>query len=172
MFSLHRLGHLTCCGLVLLVALSAYSTTHAGDEKNKLLVLHYSSAVTEPPHFEEVGQQILYKAVADGKATGDLEAAITVRVTQVVPNPEPDEEPFTILVTLITDKGTIEGLVTGTLYQKKGSPFQLKGNGKVYSVTAAYTDLFLADISLDSVLTLQNGQATGDTGVLTITANP
>ena len=124
------------------------------------LTLHISSAPTEPPTVDVLTDgSNLFRINPVGSVTGDLEGSFAQRITQVdsCSNCDPAVNqliPITAFFTIETGEGSIEGYYSGAFYSTEESfPDQLvKAHGQILSVTAAYADLYLADVYYDGVV--------------------
>ena len=121
----------------------------------------------------------VFKVNPVGTVTGDLEGTFSERITQVEPA---DEVPAINLLqeiatffTIETEEGVIEGYYSGPFYFPEDTfpdPVSHQ-HGQVLSVTAAYADLYLADVFYDGMVDYEevdgNLFALGDSGTLIIT---
>lgn len=144
------------------------------------LELQFTAAPTEPPLVEEAGDIGVFKVNPVGTVSGDLEGTFTERITQVDPivlmptNEANDLLDITTFFTIETDEGTIEGYFYGAFYfpEETYPDAILRQQGHVLSVTAAYADLYLADVVYEGIVDFEDVDGTvialGDSGTLLI----
>jgi hypothetical protein len=114
-------------------------------------------------------RQIVFNITTSGDLTGDLSGTLTQHITQVVPDPEPALEPITALFTIETSKGKIEGYLSGSFYTPQpGDNATMMQHGQIISVTGDYANLYLADVYLDCVVTMENGIGVAAEGNISI----
>ena len=124
------------------------------------LTLHISAAPTEPPIIDDLGDDwTLFHVNPAGSVTGDLEGTYTQRITQETPCSTCDAavnqlQPITAFFTIETDEGSIEGYYSGAFYSTEESfpDNYIRVHGQILSVTAAYADLYLADVYYDGIV--------------------
>ena len=166
---------------VLLLALTCtLGPTSAQDEPPlKVMTLQFSAVLTEPPTLEDTGDgRVVFKVNPVGTVTGDLEGTFSQRVIQVEPV---DALPAINLLqetaaffTIETDEGVIEGYYSGPFYFPEDTfpDAVVRQHGQVLSVTAAYADLYLADVFYDGLVDLEEVEGNlvplGDSGTLVI----
>ena len=144
------------------------------------LELKFSAAPTEPPSIEPAGDTAVFRINPVGTVTGDLEGSFSQRITSVdslamsPPNPVNYLEDIATFFTIETDDGTIEGFYYGaSSFPEATYPDSIvKQHGLVIAVTAAYANLYLADVYYDGVINFEevNGimAGIGDSGTLII----
>ena len=150
-------------------------------EPHQVLSLQVSAVAVEPPTIEEIpGGGIVFKVNPVGTVAGDLEGTFSQRVIQVESGEFLSDfeaglawlEPVAVFFTITTDEGVIEGYYTGAFYfpeETFPSDAAFKERGLVLSVTAAYSDLYLADIYYDGIVDFTDeGIPLGDSGTITI----
>ena len=141
--------------------------------------MQFSAAPTEPPTVEEAEGTFVFKLSAVGEMTGDMEGTFTQHITQV----HPDVLNASVLnrllyittfFTIETADGTIEGYYAGPFYFPEATlpDATVRQRGQVLSVTAAYADLFMADVFYDGIVDFEevegNMIGVSDSGTLTI----
>ena len=168
--------------ILLLGLLGTLLPTMAQDQvPHQVLTLQVSAVPNEPPTTEETADGgIVFKVNPVGTATGDLEGAFSQRITQVesagfLANFESGLawlEPITTFFTIETEEGVIEGYYSGAFYFPENafpSDAVFQQHGQVLSVTAAYSDLYLADVYYDGIVDFNDeGIPLGDSGTLII----
>ena len=146
---------------------------------SQVLILQTKANLTEPPIIEESANgQTIFKLHPTGAVTGTLEGTFSQRITQVVPSDTVPAinvlEPITTLFTIETEEGVIEGYYSGAFYFQEGTypDANMQQRGQILSVTAAYADLYLAEVFFNSIVDFEevNGSMVplGDSGTLTI----
>ena len=159
---------------VVLFLLSLFGFTIPAQAQNAVrqtrpLIATFKSVPTAEPVFENPPRQIVFKITTSGELTGDLNGTLTQQITQVVPDPEPSLEPITAFFTIETATGKIEGYATGSFYiPKPGDNATVTQHGQVISVTGEYANLYLADVYLDSTVTIENGAGVAAEGSISI----
>lgn len=162
-----------------LTLLSVYWAAAQEESGRAVLVLQFSAAPSEPPTIEEAGSTGVFKVNPSGTVTGDLEGTLSQRITQVdpmivLPTNVTALVDVTTFFTIQTDEGTIEGYYYGAFYfpEATAPDATVKQQGKVLSVTAAYADLYLADVYYDGVVDFEEVDGTevavGDSGTIII----
>jgi hypothetical protein len=143
------------------------------DLSGQPIVLEFSVGPTGPPTIEPLADgRVLFKINPAGPVTGDLVGTMSSAVTEVNPHPSPIFQPISITFTIETDQGSLDGYYAGTIFVVQGAELvaHINGHGRILSVDAAYADLFLADVFVTSQVQFSNGQGTGESGTMTITA--
>jgi hypothetical protein len=152
----------------------------AQDQPNhEVLTLQISAAPTESPTFEDTADgRIVFKVNPVGPVTGDLEGTFSHRVTQVEPASNEIAigllESTTAFFTIETEEGMIEGYYTGAFYFHEDTfpDATVRQRGQVLSVTAAYAELYLADVYYDAMVDFEEVDGSliplGDSGTMVI----
>lgn len=163
---------------MLIWPLSAQDDTAVLPER--VLSLQFSAGPTEPPVIEEADDTFIFKVNPIGIVSGSLEGAFIQRITQVHPNVlDPTNAVnrqlgVSTFFTIETDEGIIEGYYAGTFYFPEAvhPDAVVRQYGQVLSVTAAYADLYLAEVFYDGVVDFEEVDGAmiglGDSGTLTI----
>lgn len=85
--------------------------------------------------------------------------------------PAPPLHPVTVMFTIETEDGTLEGFYAGSLYLAEGSDqASIHASGMLLSVSGAYADLYLAEVFVSSTVQFVDGRSVGESGTMTITA--
>ena len=146
---------------------------------SQVLILQTKANPTEPPIIEESDDdQTIFKVHPTGTVTGDLEGTFSQRITQVVPSDTELAinvlEPIATFFTIETKEGVIEGYYSGAFYFQEGTypDANMQQRGQILSVTAAYADLYLAEVFFDSIVDFEEVDGSmiplGDSGTLII----
>jgi hypothetical protein len=169
--------------LIVLCSLLAWIMPGSAQEElpsRHVLELQFTAAPTEPPTFEDAGDVGIFKINPVGTVTGDLEGAFSQHITQVDPVVLEDTSPVNLLIdittffTIETEEGVIEGYYTGAFYNPEAIQPDVvaRQHGQVLSVTAAYADLYLADVYYEGTVDFEevDGEAIalGDSGTIVI----
>ena len=170
-------------GTLIIVGLAAMLLPASAQEVppvRHVLELQFSAAPTEPPTIESAGYTGVFKVNPVGTVTGDIEGSFSERITQVDPivnlptNSVNDLLDITTFFTIETDDGPIEGYFYGVFYfpEKSWPDAIVRQQGRILSVTAAYADLYLADVIYDGVVDFEDVDGTlipqGDSGTMII----
>jgi hypothetical protein len=76
----------------------------------------------------------------------------------------------TVLFTIETEQGMIQGYYAGSLYLAEGSDSaSINAAGQILSVSGTYADLYLADVFVNSAVQFVDGRSVGESGTMTIT---
>lgn len=135
------------------------------------LVLEFSSGAAGPPTIEPLTDgRMAFRIAAAGEVSGALQGSISAQVSEVTAMPSPPMHPVTVMFTIETEQGMIQGYYAGSLYLAEGSDqASIRASGQILSVSGAYADLYLADVFVDSTVRFVDGRSVGESGTLTIT---
>jgi hypothetical protein len=136
------------------------------------VVLEFSSGAAGPPTVEPLADgRMTFRIQGAGEVSGAFAGSISVLVSEVTAMPSPPLHPVTIMFTIETQDGTLEGFYVGHLYLAEGSDQAvIRGSGSILSVSGAYADLYLADVAVSSTVQFVDGRSVGESGTMTITA--
>jgi hypothetical protein len=146
---------------------------------SQVLILQTKAALTESPIIEATADgQTIFKLHPTGTVTGSLEGTFSQRITQIIPSDTVNAinvlEPITTFFTIETEEGMIEGYYSGAFYFQEGTfpDANMQQHGQILSVTAAYADLYLAEVFFDSIVDFEEVDGAmiplGDSGTLII----
>lgn len=125
-----------------------------------------STAGTE--QFEGKTRQVL-KITAEGSVSGDMAGHITTSIVEVHSIPAPAHQGIAITFTITTEAGSIDGFYAGSIHVAADQDkLTIHGYGKILSVTAAYADLFLAEVFVSSEVPRIEGLPQGENGRMTL----
>lgn len=136
------------------------------------VVLEFSVGAAGPPTIEPLSDgRMTFRIAAAGTFTGSFEGSISGRVSEVTAAPPPTLHPVTVMFTLETELGTLEGYYAGSLYRASGADqATITAAGHILSVSGAYADLYLAEVSVSSQIQFVDGRSVGESGTMTIAA--
>lgn len=136
------------------------------------VVLNFSSGAAGPPTVEMLSDgRMTFRIQAAGDVSGALEGSISAKVSEVTAVPSPAFHPVTVIFTIETDLGQIEGYYAGSLYLAEGSDSAIiDASGQILSVSGAYADLYLADVIVSSAVQFVDGRSVGESGTMTLAA--
>lgn len=132
------------------------------------VILEFSTGATGPPTVKPLTDgRITFRISVAGEVTGTINGEITGQVSEVHANP--GFHPVTVMFTIETEQGTVEGFYIGNLYLAEGSDrSSINASGKILSVSGAYADLYLADVFVTSGVQYVDGRSVGESGTMTI----
>ncbi len=141
------------------------------DLSSEPVVLEFSSGAAGPPTVEPLTDgRMTFRIQAAGEVSGALEGSLSVLVSEVTAMPSPPLHPVTVMFTIETEEGTLEGFYAGSLYLAEGSDqAAIHASGLILSVSGAYADLYLADVFVTSAVQFVDGRSVGESGTMTIT---
>jgi transcriptional regulator with XRE-family HTH domain len=143
----------------------------------KVLTMHFESAAIAPSTSEILADnRMLCKIQAAGRLTGDLSGHLRQDIVQLSPRQSDSREPLVPTTTqfiIETADGVVKGYCTGFFSEAQdGTYAKMQQHGQVLSVTAAYADLFAANVFYRSEIPLVKGaggnEGSQDRGTLTI----
>jgi hypothetical protein len=165
---------------VSLIVVGAFSVALAQDVvpveplglSSEPVVLEYSLGAAGPPMIEPLTDgRMTFRIQGAGEVSGALEGSISALISEVTAMPSPPLHPVTIMFTLETEDGTLDGFYAGSLYLAEGSDHAaIHGYGRILSVSGAYADLYLADVFVTSAVQFVDGRSVGESGTMTISA--
>ena len=134
------------------------------------IVLQFSSGAAGPPTVEPLTDgRMTFRIQAAGEVSGAFAGSISAFVSEVTAMPSPPLHPVTVSFTIETEDGTLEGYYAGSLYLAEGSDqAAIQASGLILSVSGAYADLYLADVSVSSTVQFVDGRSVGESGTMTI----
>jgi hypothetical protein len=166
--------------LLCLVVLGGLGAAHAQDTApieplalaSEPMVLDFSSGAAGPPTIEMLTDgRMTFRIMASGDVTGAFQGTISAKVSEVTAAPSPPFHPVTVMFTIETELGQLEGYYAGSLYLAEGSDHALiVASGHILSVSGAYADLYLAEVIVSSAVQFVDGRSVGETGTITIAA--
>lgn len=135
------------------------------------VVLEFSTGAAGPPSIEPLTDgRMTFRIMAAGEISGAFTGSISVSVSEVTAMPSPPLHPVTVMFTIETEDGVIEGYYAGSLYLAEGSDSaSIHAAGQILSVSGAYADLYLADVFVNSAVQFVDGRSVGESGTMTIT---
>jgi hypothetical protein len=142
------------------------------DLSREPVVLEYSLGAAGPPTIEPLSEgRMTFRIQGAGEVSGALEGSISALISEVTAMPSPALHPVTVMFTVETEQGTIDGFYAGSLYLADGSDqAEIHAYGLILSVSGAYADLYLADVFVTSTVQFVDGRSVGESGTMTITA--
>lgn len=145
------------------------------DLSNEPVVVEFSTSAAGPPIIEPLTDgRMAFRITAGGDISGTISGSITARITEVTANPSPVFHPITVMFTIETEVGMMEGYYVGSFIRTDGpdGPDHANVNaaGKILSVSGAYADLYLADVFVTTTVQYEDGRSVADSGTMTIAA--
>lgn len=140
------------------------------DLSSEPVVLEYSLGAAGPPIIEPLTDgRMTFRIEGAGEVSGAFEGSISALVSEVTAMPSPPLHPVTVMFTIETEDGTLEGFYAGSLYLAEGSDqAAIRASGQILSVSGAYADLYLADVFVSSAVQFVEGRSVGESGTMTI----
>ncbi len=135
------------------------------------VVLEFSTGAAGPPTIEPLTDgRMAFRIQAAGEVSGTFEGSLSALVSEVTAMPSPPLHPVTVIFTIETQDGTLEGFYAGSLYLAEGSDSaSINAAGQILSVSGAYADLYLANVFVSSAVQFVDGRSVGESGTITIT---
>lgn len=135
------------------------------------VVLEFSSGAAGPPTVEPLTDgRMTFRIQAAGEVSGAFAGSFSALVSEVTAMPSPPLHPVTVMFTIETEAGKLEGFYAGSLYLAEGSDqAAIQASGMILSVSGAYADLYLADVYVSSFVQFVDGRSVGESGTMTIT---
>jgi len=142
------------------------------DFSNAPVTLEFSVGAAGAPTIEPLTDgRMTFRIAAAGTVSGTFDGNITARVSEVTANPSPPFHPVTVMFTIETEQGTIEGYYAGSFHLPAGTDQgSIQASGQILSVSGAYADLYLADVSVSSQVQFVDGRSVGESGTMTLAA--
>ena len=139
---------------------------------NAPVILEFSTSAAGPPTIEPLTDgRMTFRITGAGEVSGTFAGNITARVSEVTSNPSPAFHPITVMFTIETEQGMIEGYYVGSLHLPDGAEqADISASGQILSASGAYADLYLADVVVSSQVQFVEGRSVGDSGTMTIAA--
>lgn len=136
------------------------------------VVVDFSVGAAGPPTIEPLTDgRITFRIPAAGEVSGALAGSITASISEVTAMPSPPLHPVTVMFTIETEQGTIQGFYAGGLHLPEGEDSaSIHASGLILSVSGAYADLYLADVYVSSSVQFVDGRSTGESGTMTLIA--
>lgn len=136
------------------------------------VVLEFSTGAAAPPIVEPLTDgRMTFRIQVAGEVRGTFEGSLSTLVSEVTAMPSPPLHPVTVMFTIETEDGSLEGFYAGSLYLAEGSDqAAIHAYGQILSVSGAYADLYLADVFVMSAVQFVDGRSVGESGTMTITA--
>lgn len=173
----HRLVFLL---IVSVIVVGAFGIINAQEEAmieplalaGEPVVLSFSLSAAGPPTIEPLTDgRMTFRILAAGEVSGAVAGSISARVSEVTAMPPPPFHPVTVMFTIETEAGQIEGFYAGSLHRPEGADqADITASGTILSVSGAYADLYLADVTVSSQVQFVDGRSVGESGTLTIAA--
>jgi hypothetical protein len=141
------------------------------DLSSEPVVLEFSSGAAGPPTVEPLTDgRMTFRIQAVGEISGAFEGSLSALVSEVTAMPSPPLHPVTVVFTIETEDGTLEGFYAGSLYLAEVSDqAAIHAYGRILSVSGVYADLYLADVFVTSAVRFVDGRSVGESGTMTIT---
>ncbi len=93
------------------------------------------------------------------------------QISEVTPMPSPSYHSVSVIFTIETEQGVIEGYYAGSFHRSDaGDQATINATGHILSVSGAYADLYFADVYVTSTVQFVDGRSTGESGTMTIAA--
>lgn len=142
------------------------------DFSGEPVVLEFSTGAAGPPTIEPLTDgRMTFRIAGAGEVSGAFAGSLSVTVSEVTAMPSPPLHPVTVMFTIETEQGMIEGYYAGSLYLAEGSDSAtIHAAGQILSVSAAYADLYLAEVFVDSAVQFVDGRSVGESGTMTLIA--
>lgn len=136
------------------------------------VVLEFSTGSAGAPTIQLLTDgRMTFRIMAAGDVTGSFDGSISAKVSEVTPDPSPRFHPVTVIFTIETEQGQLEGFYAGSFYQPEGADqATIVASGKILSVSGVYADLYLADVYVNSAVQFVDGRSVGESGTITIAA--
>lgn len=136
------------------------------------VMLEFSVGAAGPPTIEPLTNgRMTFRIEAAGEVTGALSGSVSAKISEVTPVPSPPYHSVTIIFTIETDDGVLEGYYAGSFHQPEGADqANISAVGKILSVSGAYADLYLADVYVTSTVQFVDGRSVGESGSMLIAA--
>lgn len=136
------------------------------------VMLEFSVGAAGPPTIEPLTDgRMTFRIAAAGEVTGALGGSLSAKISEVTPAPSPSYHSVTIIFTIETDDGVLEGYYAGSFHQPDGADqANISAVGKILSVSGAYADLYLADVYVTSTVQFVDGRSVGESGSMLIAA--
>lgn len=140
--------------------------------RDEPVVLNFSVGAAGPPTIEMLSDgRMTFRIQAAGEISGAFSGTVSAKVTEVTAAPSPPFHPVTVMFTIETELGQIEGYYAGSLYLAEGSDSAIiDASGQILSVSGAYADLYLAEVIVSSAVQFVDGRSMGESGTMTIAA--
>lgn len=165
---------------VSLIVVGAFSVAFAQDMvpveplnlSSEPVILEYSLGAAGPPAIEPLTDgRMTFRIQGAGQVSGALAGNISALISEVTAMPSPPLHPVTVMFTIETEQGLLEGFYAGSLYLAEGSDqAAIHGYGRILSVSGTYADLYLAEVFVSSTVQFVDGRSVGESGTMTITA--
>jgi len=141
------------------------------DLSGEPVVLEFSTGAAGPPTIEPLTDgRMTFRIAAAGEVSGAFAGSLSATVSEVTAMPSPPLHPVTVIFTIETEQGMIEGYYAGSLYLAEGSDSAaINASGHILSVSGVYADLYLAEVYVDSAVQFVDGRSVGESGTITIT---
>ena len=135
------------------------------------VILEFSTRAAGPPTIEPLTDgRMTFRIMGAGEISGVFEGTISVSVSEVTAMPSPPLHPVTVMFTIETEHGMIQGYYAGSLFLAEGSDSaSIHAAGHILSVSGVYADLYLADVFVNSAVQFVDGRSVGESGTMTIT---
>ncbi len=136
------------------------------------VVVEFSTGAAGPPTIEVLTDgRMTFRIMAAGEVSGALQGSISAQVSEVTAMPSPPLHPVTVLFTIETEQGVLEGYYAGSIYLPDGADqARISASGHILSVSGVYADLYLAEVIVNSAVQFVDGRSVGESGTLTISA--
>lgn len=134
------------------------------------VVLEYSAGAAGPPTIEPLTDgRMTFRIMAAGEVSGTFQGRISAKISEVTPMPSPPFHSVSVMFTIETDEGVIEGYYAGSFHLPAGSDQAvINAYGRILSVSGAYADLYLAEVFVTSTVQFVDGRSVGESGTMTI----
>ena len=136
------------------------------------VVLEFGTSAAGPPTIEPLTDgRMAFRIMGAGEVSGGLQGSISAKISEVTPMPSPSYHSVSVIFTIETEQGVIEGYYAGSFHRSDaGDQATINATGHILSVSGAYADLYLADVYVTSTVQFVDGRSTGESGTMTISA--
>ena len=136
------------------------------------VTVNFSTGAAGPPMIDALTDgRMAFRIDAAGEASGTISGAVTARISEVTPMPSPAFHSVSVMFTIQTEFGQIDGYYAGSFFLPDGSDqATINAYGRILSVSGAYADLYLAEVFVTSTVQFVDGRSVGESGTMTIGA--
>jgi len=136
------------------------------------VTVSFSTGAAGPPMIDALTDgRMAFRIDAAGEASGTISGPVTARISEVTPMPSPAFHSVSVMFTIETEFGQIDGYYAGSFFLPDGSDqATINGYGRILSVSGAYADLYLAEVFVTSTVQFVDGRSVGESGTMTIGA--
>lgn len=134
--------------------------------------LEFSTGAAGPPTIEPLTDgRMVFRIMSAGEVSGTLQGSISAKVSEVTSMPPPLFHAVSVMFTIETEDGVIEGYYAGSFHRSaEGDQAIINASGLILSVSAAYADLYLAEVFVTSAVQFVDDRSVGESGTMRIAA--